>query len=118
VAIRTCPICMAKVPAGLVVAYTDGMECPACHRPLTVSAGSRMLATTLGLLAATLVWRLTRFAGGMLDWLMPMLCSFLTFSVVAPLFLMLTADLRLAPAASVIAPEPAAAGHGEAGAHR
>ena len=69
-----------------------------------------MLATTLGLLAAALVWRLTRASGGMLGWVLPMVYSFLAFSVVAPLFLMLTADLRLKPAATAAEPEPAATG--------
>jgi hypothetical protein len=66
-----------------------------------------MLATTLGLLAAALVWRLTRSAGGMLGWVLPMVYAFFAFSVVAPVFLMFTADLRLKPAA----------GHGHAGVH-
>ncbi len=110
-------MCMAKVAAGQVVAYSDGMECPGCHRPLEVSGGSRMLATTLGLLAAALVWRLARFTGGALGWVLPMVYSFLAFSVVAPLFLMLTADLRLKPAATAAEPQPAATGHGHGGAH-
>ena len=114
-AIRTCPLCMSKVPAGRVVAYSDGMECPGCKSRLEVSAGSRMLATTLGLLAGTLVWRLTRTSAGMLGWVLPMVYAFLAFSVVAPLFLMTTADLRLRPAEPVTEPAPAAPGHG--GAH-
>ncbi len=111
---RTCPLCMARVPPGLVAAYSDAVECPGCKRQLEVSAGSRMLATTLGLLAAALVWRLTRFASGMLGWVLPMVYAFFAFSVVAPAFLMFTADLRLKPAAAE--PEPAA-GHDHAGAH-
>ncbi len=76
-----------------------------------------MLATTLGLLAAALVWRLTLGSGGMLGWVLPMLYAFLAFSAVAPLFLMLTADLRLKPAATAAEPEPAATGHGHGGVH-
>lgn len=106
---------MSQVPAGRVVAYSDGMECPGCKSRLEVSAGSRMLATTLGLLAGTLVWRLTRTSGGMLGWVLPMVYAFLAFSVVAPLFLMTTADLRLSPAEP--ATEPASAVLGHAGAH-
>ncbi len=108
---------MARVPAGRVAAYSDGVECPGCKRQLEVSFGSRMLAATLGLLAAALVWRLTQSAGGMLGWVLPIVYSFLAFSVVAAVFLMLTADLRLKPAAPAAEPETAAAGHGHAGTH-
>ncbi len=71
-----------------------GMECPGCKRQLEVAPASRMLATTLGLLAAALVWRLARAWGGTLGWVLPMVYSFFAFSAVAPLFLMFTADLR------------------------
>lgn len=111
-AIRTCPLCLSKVPAGFVVAYSDGLECPGCKSRLEVSAGSRMLATALGLLAGALVWRLTRTSGGMLGWVLPMVYAFLAFSVVAPLFLMATADLRLKSAEPLAEPEPAGPGQG------
>ncbi len=107
---------MAKVPAGAVVAYSDGMECPGCKSRLEVSAGSRMIATALGLLAGALVWRLTRNSGGMLGWVLPVVYAFLAFSVVAPLFLMATADLRLKSAEP--AAEPVAAGGSHGGGHR
>ena len=116
-AIRTCPICMAKVPPGHVVAYSDGMECPGCKAQLEVSGGSRILATTGGVLAGALVWRLTQDASGTLGWVLPMVYAFLAFSAIAPLFLMATADLRVKPAVPVAEPEPAAAGHGHARSH-
>src|SRR3989442_7424397 len=94
---------MAKVSAGQVVAYSDTIECPGCRAQLEVSPVSRVLATTLGLVAAALVWRLTRRMGGSLGWGLPMVYAFFAYSVVAPLFLMATADLvtQPAPAASV-----------------
>jgi hypothetical protein len=95
---------MTKVPPGRVVAYTDGMECPGCKTQLEVSRGSRLLATTVGLLAGALVWRLTRFSGGTLGWVLPMVYAFLAFSIVSPLFLMATADLRSKPAEAVAEP--------------
>ena len=116
-ALRTCPLCLARVSPGQVAAYSDGMECPGCQARLEVSTGSRLLASTLGLLAGALVWRLTRTAGGMLAWVLPMVYAFLAFSVVAPLFVMFTADLRLKPAEPASEPVPAAAGHGHGGAH-
>ena len=118
-AVRACPLCLAKLSPGQVVAFSDGMECPGCKSQLEVSTGSRLLATTLGLLAGALVWRLTRASGGMLGWLLPMVYAFLAFSVVAPLFLMATADLRVKPAGpeSVAAPAATAPGHGQGGPH-
>ncbi len=118
-AIRACPLCLARLSPGQVVAFSDGMECPGCKSQLEVSTGSRLLATTLGLLAGALVWRLTRASRGMLDWVLPMVYAFLAFSVVAPLFLMATADLRLKPAGPEPVAEPAATapGHGQGGPH-
>lgn len=115
-AIRTCPLCLAKVPAGHVVAYSDGIECPGCKAQLTVSVGSRLLATAVGLLAGALVWRLTRASGGMLGWVLPIVYAFLVFSLVAALFMLATADLRTRLAEP--APEPVhAASPGHGGAH-
>ena len=114
-AIRTCPLCLSKVPAGHVVAYSNGIECPGCKAQLTVSAGSRLLATAVGLLAGALVWRLTRAWGGVLGWVLPMVYAFLVFSLVAALFMLATADLRTRPAEPAAEPVHAASpGHGSA----
>ncbi len=117
-AIRQCPQCLTRVPAGQVVAYSNGVECPGCKIQLEVSVGSRILATTLGLAAAALVWRATRMSGGMLGWVLPMVYAFFAFSVAAPLFLMATADLRSKPAEPPVEPESmSAARHGHGGEH-
>lgn len=117
-AIRQCPQCLTRVPAGQVVAYSNGMECPGCKIQLEVSVGSRILATTLGLVAAALVWRAKRMSGGILGWVLPIVYAFFAFSVVAPLFLMATADLRSKPAEPPVEPEPmSAASHGHGGEH-
>ena len=116
-AIRACPLCLTKVPAGSVVAYSNGIECPGCKAQLEVSTGSRMLATFVGLVAGALVWQLTRTSGGTLDWVLPMVYAFLAFSAVAAIFMMATADLRLRPAEPVVEPATPAAGHGHGGAH-
>ena len=100
-AARACPQCLTKVPAGCVVAYTDGFDCPGCKSRLEVSMPSRGLATLAGLLAAVLIWRLAGVPQGSLGWAAPVLFCFLAFAVVAPLALILIADLRLKP------PEPA-----------
>lgn len=116
-AIRRCPLCLTKIPAGHVVAYSSGIECPGCKTQLEVSVGTRFLATAAGLLAAAVVWRLTETSGGMLGWVLPMVYAFLAFSVVAALFMMATADLRSRPAEPVpqSTPAPTSAEHG--GAH-
>ncbi len=108
---------MAKVPAGSVAAYSDGMECPGCKTRLEVSPASRMLATALGLAAGALVYRLTRGSSAGLAWALPVLYGFLAYGVVSPLYLMLTADLRLAREQPAAEPAPVAAGHGHGGGH-
>ncbi len=117
-AIRRCPLCLIKIPAGHVVAYSNGMECPGCKTRLEVSTGSRFLATAVGLLAGAVVWHLTRTSGGMLGWVLPMVYAFLALSVVAALFMMATADLRSRPAEPAAEPVHAAASHGHGGAHQ
>lgn len=96
-AVRKCPQCLALVPAGHAVAYSNAIECPGCKRRLVVSDGSRYIATLAGLLAAVLVWRMAGPAPGMFGWVLPVVQCFLAFSIVAPLALILVADLRLAP---------------------
>jgi hypothetical protein len=111
VAIRTCPLCLKRIPASHVIAYSDNIECPGCKTRLEVSAGSRMLATAVGLLAASLLWGLKRSLGGMLGWVLPTVYAFLAYSVVASLFLMATADLRAKPAEPLAEPVLGDRGH-------
>ncbi len=114
-AVRKCPKCLAVIPAGESAAYSDSVECSHCKTRLEVSEGSRMLATWLGLGAGYLVWRLTLGSGGMLGWALPILYSFLAFSVVAALSTMFSADLRIKPAEPVAEPAHAPpASHGAA----
>ena len=105
------------VPAGEVAAYSDGMKCPGCQSRLEVSFPSRFIATTVGLLAAALVWRLTRSSAGMLGWVLPVVYAFLGFSAVAPVVLMLTADLVLKSEEPVAEPVSAGSANGHVGAH-
>ena len=109
-AARTCPQCMAVIPAGHAVAFSNSIECPGCKKKLVVSDGSRYAATLVGLLVAVLVWRVFGNTAGMLGWVKPVLVTFLAFGISAPLALMFVADLRLKPEEPVY--EPAAASHG------
>jgi hypothetical protein len=98
-AARQCPNCMAMVPAGEVAARSYDLTCGGCQRRLEISDLSRNLSVFGALAAAALVWSLTaaRFAHdpSALGWIMPILYGYLTFSIVAPLLLILLADLRL-----------------------
>lgn len=101
-AARKCPQCLAKVAAGEVVAYTDGIACPGCKARLEVAGASRFLATTTGLLAAYLVWQMSPPSGGTYGWVLPVVFAIFAFSGVAPLMLMAFADLRVRPAEPVV----------------
>ena len=112
-AIRICPHCLKKVPAGPVVAYTDRLECPHCHSPITVGVPSRVIGAFIGLGIGELVWKYVQPMGGEAGWVLPALYAFLAYSVVYTLYLMATADLVMRPVES----EPAAVvadahGHG------
>ncbi len=119
-AIRICPQCMTRLSPGKVAASSDDIECPGCRKHLEVSSGSRMAATILGLLAAALVWRLTRptlAEDGTLSWVLPIVYAVFAFGIVSALFLMLTADLRIRPPEMSAEPMPASAATGHGGGH-
>lgn len=120
-AIRICPHCGKTVPAGLVVAFSDGLECPHCQTRLQVTEGSRMIAATVGLIAGWLAWLATRASTNILGFALPVLFSVLAFGIVSQLVLMFIAALRIAPGAPVFEPVPAhgshAPAHGHAGGH-
>lgn len=112
-AVRKCPLCLAVVPAGEALAYSNSIACPGCHARLEVTDGSRHVATLAGLLAGVLAWRLTSHGAGTFSWVLPVLYSVLAFGIVGPLALAFIADLRLKPEAPP--EEPVAAhrsGHG------
>jgi hypothetical protein len=112
-AIRLCPHCGNTVPAAGVVAFSDGLECPHCQTRLVVADGSRMIAVTVGLIAAFLVWRVSRDSTNIVGFALPVLLSFLAFGIVSPLVLMFTAALRIAPSAVIIEPVVAHGGQGQ-----
>jgi hypothetical protein len=80
------------------------MECPKCEARLEVASGSRTISTLCGLAAGTIAWRLSTGLPGDLGGVLPTLYAFLAFGIVSPLVLMLTANLRNAPAVTVHAP--------------
>ena len=110
-AARKCPMCLKEVTAGHVVAYSDGMKCPGCGQSLEVSLGSRYLASLAGIAAGVLAWRQSDPTGGEMGFAMALLWAFLAYSAVAPLVLMMIADLRVKEEEPVVEAAPAGHGH-------
>jgi hypothetical protein len=111
VAIRRCPLCFERIPGSQVVVYSNEINCPGCKSRLEVSFGSRVLSVFAGLMAAAMAWNLSRGSSGMLNWILPIVYGFLTFSVVAAAFMMTTADLRPKPAEPTLEPVPLESNH-------
>jgi hypothetical protein len=97
VAIRLCPHCSRKVPAGDVVAYTDTLECPHCETPLTVALPSRVIGGFVALGVGWLVWIFSRPMSGEAGWILPTVYTFLAYSATYALYIMATADLVRRP---------------------
>ena len=104
-AVRMCPHCKTEITAPEAAARSNDIECPKCGTRLEVAPGSRTISTLAGLAAGALVWQLSIGSTSDLGGVLPTLYAFLAFGIVSPLMLMLTANLRNAPAAPV--PEPA-----------
>lgn len=125
-AARQCPNCLAIVPPTKISAYSNALVCPACGKPLQISAFSRNLAAFIGLTVGALVWRFftSYYAdqSSALGWVLPIVFAYLAVSVVQSLVLMVSADLRLKDLAEPAAAEAPAAhsaeGGGAGGAHR
>jgi hypothetical protein len=102
----------------MIVAYSDGLECPRCHTLLEADGAGRMPAVWIGLGAAWLVWYITQMSVGTstdtIAWVLPELYSILTFGLVSALVLMFTARLVIAPTAPAIElhATTGSAGHG------
>jgi hypothetical protein len=115
VAARLCPHCKSEMTAASVVAFTNGADCPQCGTRLEVGSGSREISTVVGLAAGAIAWRLASGSPTDLGGVLPTLYAFLAFGIVSALTLMLTANLRNAPALPVPEPAHATGGHGGGG---
>jgi hypothetical protein len=106
---------MAIVPAGKIASYSNDLVCAGCGRPLGISGFSRNVSAFAGLAVGALVWRITstQYAGnpGALGWLLPIVYAYLALSVVAPIVLILLADLHLREAEAPPAIQEAPAHH-------
>lgn len=106
---------MAIIPAGKIASYSNGLVCPGCGRPLGISGFSRNISAFAGLAAGAFVWRSAsaHYAGnpGALGWLLPIVYAYLALSVVAPIVLILMADLHLREAEAPPAVHEAPAHH-------
>jgi DNA-directed RNA polymerase subunit RPC12/RpoP len=117
VAVRICPHCKTEISAPETAADSNDIVCPKCGARLEVASGSRTISTLCGLAAGAIAWRLSSGSASDLGGVLPTLYAFLAFGIVSPLVLMLTANLRNAPAAPAPEPahDPALAGHGAGG---
>lgn len=116
---RKCPSCMTRIPAKRLLPHSSKLECPSCGNALEISPLSRNISVFLALFVAALVWKVTwaHYASqpGALGWVFPVLFSYLAYSIVAPLVLIPTGDLRLKPLEPAAeAPQLAAMHHGSA----
>jgi hypothetical protein len=119
VAARFCPNCKKKVSAGLVVAYSDTLECPNCHSPLRLADSSRIVGAFFGLLVGFLVWSYATPGDGNMGWVLPVVYSFLAYSAAYVIYLMAFGELGsrvVEPEALPVAAADAAA-HGHGGGH-
>lgn len=90
-----CPLCFAKVPRTLILTKTLEVDCPACHAPLEVSRGSRVLASFVGILAASLAVRVGGQASGTAGWTLPIVAAIVSFGVCSALVLILFSELAV-----------------------
>ena len=113
---RQCPNCFAAAPVTKLLVHSNNFDCPSCRTPLEVSALSRNISAFVGLVVAALVWKVSSAHYATqpwaLGWAFPVLFSYLAYSIVAPLILIPTGDLRLRPANPVPgSTEPSPAHH-------
>jgi hypothetical protein len=118
VPVLTCPYSLTKIPAVTVVTRSYDLVCPSCGKPLEISRISRNIAAIFGLIAGAVAWYLATGESQShqaLGWVFPVVYAILAYGIVAPLALMLTADLSLKsePHAAEIHThaEPASGGH-------
>lgn len=116
-AVRICPHCKTEISGPEVAAHSNDIQCPKCGTRLEVTPGSRTISSLSGLAAAAIAWRLSTGSTSDLGIVLPTLYAFLAFGIVSPLALMLTANLRNAPATPVSESAHAAgpADHGAGG---
>ena len=120
-AVRTCPHCKTEISAPQAAARSNDIECPKCGARLEVSQGPRTISSLAGLAAGVIAYRLSSGSTTDLGSVLPALYSILAFGIVSPLVLVLTANLRNAPAVPVAEPShassPAGHGAGDQGGH-
>lgn len=94
---RACPLCFAKVPRTLVLTGGEELVCPSCHAPLELSRSSRVLSSSLGLLAgyAAVEFVLQVFTRG--RWALPMVGAVLAYGIASALGLLLFSNLVVQP---------------------
>jgi hypothetical protein len=101
---RACPLCFTRVPRMLVLCQSYELECPACHTPLEVSRGTRVLSAAVGLLLGFSAVELMPSLSATAVWTLQVVVGSVAFGVGAAALLFFFSDL-------VVRPNPAGAGH-------
>jgi len=90
-----CPLCFAKVPRALILTKSLEVECPACHAALEISRGSRVLASFVGVLAATVAAHLGGLASETARWSLPIVAAVVTYGVASAIVLFVFSELAV-----------------------
>ena len=90
---RGCPLCFVKLSSVLVLSRSNDMSCPTCHAELELSRHSRVLASLVGIVAATVVFHLSSPAIPLGHSVIPVLLACVAFGVGSALLLLVRADL-------------------------
>ena len=94
---RACPICFAKVPRSLVLTRSEDLVCPSCHTPLELSRPTRVLAAIIGLIAASLGFRIAAAPNTVIKWALPILAAVVLYGIASALAVFFLADLVTQP---------------------
>ncbi|HUK31808.1 MAG TPA: hypothetical protein VLV89_11885 [Candidatus Acidoferrum sp.] len=116
-AARVCPICKEKIPARMVVAYSDTLECSHCHSPLRLADSSRIVGAFFGLMVGFLVWSYATPSDGNMGWILPIVYSFLAYSAAYLIYLMAFGEIGSRTVEPEALPVAAPAAHGQGGGH-
>lgn len=94
---RACPLCFVKLPRASVLAHSDELVCPSCHTPLEISRPSRVLAATVGLIAAYVAAQIVVLAAPSAAWFTSIVAAVLGYGLGSALVLYFLSDLVVRP---------------------
>ena len=102
---RACPLCFVKLSPFTVLSRSNDIVCPACHAELELSRQSRVLSSTVGIIAGLLVFQLPRTQTPLGGWAIPVVAVFLAFGLGSALLLSVRTDLVVRPSQYAVFPQ-------------